>query len=196
MGSYNRKSIMRKAIKTRAFSKAAQKKVINNLRRAKRVMLEEFDSHPVTKEISQGSKGINLTKTLGGYGNLFSFIGFNENSNPVEKVRNFLGYWPRIKGKRVSGNKHYYIISIPDVADFGVVASMPWEMGRSWVEGVETGISGFGYYMANVFGKDIKSRSGSAIQIDNRIRSEHYRPTPYLAPIIKKLVIAILAGYK
>ena len=40
----------------------------------KRVMLAEFDAHPVTKEIKTGPDAQNSSKTLGGYGNLFSFI--------------------------------------------------------------------------------------------------------------------------
>ena len=41
-----------------------------------RQMLREFDSHPVTTEISSGPKAGNTSNTLSGRGNLFSFIGF------------------------------------------------------------------------------------------------------------------------
>jgi len=42
----------------------------------KGVALKEFDKHHVTRELSQGPAGVNLSNTLNGVGNLFSFIGF------------------------------------------------------------------------------------------------------------------------
>lgn len=194
MGSYNKKSIRKKALRTKSFSKAAEKKIIHNLTRARRVMLNEFDGHPITREILQGASGTNVSKTLSGYGNLFSFIGFSAGSNPIGKVRSLLIQYPRIKGKGGTRNKKYFLISIPDTEDFRMVAGMPWESGRSWVEGIETGISGFGYYMANLFGEDIKSRSGSAVQMNQKIRGGNYKPAPYISGIINKLIVAILAG--
>ena len=39
-------------------------------------MVEEFRSHPVTSELNDGPNASNTSGLLGGYGNLFSFIGF------------------------------------------------------------------------------------------------------------------------
>jgi hypothetical protein len=78
---------------------------------------------------------------------------------------------------------------MPKIEDFRMVASMPWESGRSWVEGVETGISGFSYYMANLFGQ--KSRSGTAVQSENKIRTGSHRPMPYITPIIQKFIYGL-----
>ena len=195
MGSYNKKSIKQKALKTRTFSRAAEKRVRQNIVRAQKEMLKEFDSHPATQELLQGADGANITKTLGNYGNLFSFIGFGEHERPVEKVRNLLIKFPRIKGGgQFRKDRYYFNVSIPTVEDLRFVAAMPWEAGKSWVEGIETGISGFGYYMSKLFGDSNKSRSGSAIQVDARIRGGDYKPTPYMSIITKKLITLILAG--
>ena len=70
---------------------------------------------------------------------------------------------------------------------------MPWEMGRSWVEGIETSISGFSYYMANLFDVN-KSRSGSAIQSEHEVRKAVYKRMPYMSEILKKFDTRLLGG--
>jgi hypothetical protein len=65
---------------------------------------------------------------------------------------------------------------------------MPWEMGRSWLDGVEEGISGFSNYMYTLF-KSGRSKMGA--QINNKIRSANYTPVGYLTPILRKFVINI-----
>jgi hypothetical protein len=196
MGKYNINSIKRKVLKSRAFTKGATRKVNQSLIKAKSLMLNDFDSHPVSKEISQGAEGRNLSNTLGGYGNLFSFIGFGSGSSPITDVRNILAQYPDISNIRMSGSKLVVDISIPTLNDLALASRMPWESGRSWVSGVETGISGFSNYMYNVFGEGSKSRSGKAVQASKQIRPGSYRPVPYVSEIIKKLVVNITAGIK
>jgi len=53
-------------------------------------MVNEFENHPVTKEIESGPEATNITNTLGGAGNLFSYIGFEEGSNPIEVIKDIL----------------------------------------------------------------------------------------------------------
>ena len=55
--------------------------------RAKTEMISEFESHAVTQEIEAGPEGKNSSSTLGGYGNLYSFIGFYQGSSPIETLR-------------------------------------------------------------------------------------------------------------
>tara|TARA_Y100000593_G_scaffold95031_1_gene198598 strand:- start:81591 stop:82175 length:585 start_codon:yes stop_codon:yes gene_type:complete len=194
MGKYNIKSIRRKVVRSRKFSQAAQQRVVQNLNKAKRQIVSEFDNHPITRELEQGDGGGNISKTLGGYGNLFTFIGFNQGSDPVAAVRTLLLTIPQIRNQKTTGNRISFVVSVPQIEDFRAVAKMPWEGGRSWVEGVESGISGFGYYMANLFGKNIKSRSGSAIQSKNKVRTSSYRPMPYMTPMLNKFMTIALRG--
>ena len=195
MGSYNKKSIARKVIRSKAFAKGAERRMASNLTKAKRIMVNEFDNHPVTREISQGPGGMNLTRSLGGYGNLFSFIGLEEDDSSVSKVRSLLMQIPKITGKKTSKNGISFTVSVPTVKDFRAVSRMPWEMGRSWVEGVETGISGFSYYMGNLFGRNMnKSRSKTAIQADHEVRAGAFRPMPYMSEILRKFAIVMFRG--
>ena len=160
----------------------------------KGVALKEFDRHPVSREIAQGPEGVNVSNTLSGEGNLFSFIGFSKTSDPLGPVREVLksnlNLTSRQKKKRgakgmVSG--YSYQLSFPTFAAFDLVARMPWESGNSWVEGVEKGISGYSNYMYFKFGdgKDLKkSRSGKALQVKKSANSGIFKTTPYITEIL------------
>ena len=162
----------------------------------KGIALKEFDSHPVTKEISQGADGVNLTNTLSGKGNLFSFIGFSKSSDPLGPVREVLKSSLNLsrKQRKKKGAKgmvagYRYELSFPTFASFDLVSRMPWESGNSWVEGVEKGISGYSNYMYFRFGegKDslkAKSRSGKAIQVKKNINAGVFKTTQYITEIL------------
>ena len=164
----NKASIKKRVANSAAFKKAADWHAKRRFNKEKRKLLEEFALHPVTLEIEDGAGGKNLSGTLRDYGNLFTIIGFPESTNPTELVRDFL--ISAIKMKRVSskGNLNVnYNITVPSLSDFKV-AKMPWEGGSNWVQNVETGISGFNYFMSKASNV---SRSGEGIQIDNKLRS-------------------------
>jgi hypothetical protein len=88
-----------KAIKVTLDKKRLQKNIFNDGQRviksmiypvveakinaAQKEMIEEFQNHPVTREISAGENASNSSGLLGGYGNLFSFIGFDQGSDPI-----------------------------------------------------------------------------------------------------------------
>jgi len=136
---------------------------------AKKQLISDFDKHAVTRELIAGPDSGNLSDTLGGYGNLFSYMGFPSGATPTTAVRNFL--IQAIKLKRSSnraGLNVNYNINVPSLKDFSF-ASMPWETGKNWVEAVETGVSGFSYYLARAAAA---SRSGTAIQIDGTLRAK------------------------
>ena len=63
------------------------------------------------------------------------------------------------------------------------IAPSPWG-GRSWVRGIERGISGLGYFLYNRQGF-AGSRSMTGIQSDYKVRSLAYRPVKYMSSILK-----------
>jgi len=160
----------------------------------KGVTLKEFDSHPVTKELMLGPGAPNLSNTLNGIGNLFSFIGFYKSDNPIGPVRDILkssltliGRQKKRRGSR--GIKSFsYEISFPSLASFDLVSRMPWESGNSWVVGVERGISGFSHFMYLKHGADQemteKSRSGKGLQSRKTLNIGIFKPTPYITDIL------------
>jgi len=151
----------------------------------KQIMLKEFDNHPVTQEIKAGADSDNLSKTLGGYGNLFSFIGFAKGSDPIGALRSMLDFPVKISKKASSKTKGRYSFSIdvPNTREIEAETPLPYEPSRSWVKGIERGISGIGYY---IYKKINSSRSGSGVQSQKQLRGGRFGNTSYLTKILDK----------
>jgi hypothetical protein len=162
----------------------------------KQEMLNEFDNHPVTKEIENGPDASNISNTLAGEGNLFSYIGFNEGDNPTEVVRDILNNSVKVDSRaKISadskGLKINFPISAPTLSEIESQTPMPFEGGRSWVRGIEKGISGFSNY---IFRKFIQgSRSGTGIQTESEVRTGSFKPTSYMKQILNKFYLKINA---
>ena len=179
----NKKIIDGKVSKARSFEREARKKIQQRLKQSKKELLKEFDNHPVTKELKEGAAAQNYSGTLGGYGNLFSFMGFGEGVDPTNAVRNFLESFIVIKRRgKVTGAGLEFTVKTPTIQDFDF-AKMPWESGNSWVRSVETGMSSFSYYMHKAYEA---ARSGAGIQIDNKLRKKSSKGVSYMRGILKE----------
>lgn len=159
----------------------------------KRKLLSDFDSHPVTKELEGGPQASNLSGTLGGQGNLFSFIGFPASSKPTEIVRNILEEGvlliPRDTTSSIASVRFRYTILLPRER-LESETPMPFETGNSWLFGIERGISGFSHYVYT--NKDIlASRSGKGIQASAPIRGATFNPTPYVGAMLQKFLLQV-----
>jgi hypothetical protein len=178
-------AISKPAIRQRVYAEAA-KRIHAAVKRAHQQMLQEFESHPVTQEIDSGPNGYNQSGTLGGYGNLFSFIGFEEGMDPVSPIRFLLKKALQIK--KIDKNQQNiimeFLVELPSKEDIFQATPMPWASGRSWAEGIEKGISGLGMYL-NV--ESFGSRSGEGVQSKNKVRSGGFRNTQYLSNILNNL---------
>jgi len=158
--------------------------------------LKDFDRHPVTRELKQGPDGINLSLTLGGVGNLFSFIGFYSTDDPIGPVRDVLKSYLNLSGRqrkikgRMGVKAYRYSLTFPTLGAFDVAGKMPWEIGNSWVKGIEKGISGFSNYMYFRSGEGRflkeKSRSGKALQSRREVNIGFFKPTKYISEILDK----------
>ena len=176
------KSLGSKEMKTRAY-KIVQDKVAE----ADRKMVQNFDSHVVTREINSGPDSSNISGTLGGYGNLFSFIGFPKGSSPTDIVRAYMRKGTRVyRTARVTTNPNFvemaFRIKAPSLQDIEGITPSPWD-GKSWIRGVERGISGLGYYINE---ESKGSRSGKGYQSSKEIRGYIYKPIKYITSIIEK----------
>lgn len=197
------KSRLSKAISTnprvvKTIREQTKKIVDEYVEKSKQEMINEFEDHVVTKEIEAGPEASNISNTLAGQGNLFSYIGFNENDNPTENVRGILNSSVRVENKptiTVAGKnlKVNFPVVGPSFNDIESATPMPFEGGRSWVRGIEKGISGFSYY---IFKKYLKgSRSGTGLQTESEIRTGSFKPTSYLSVILKKFYSKVNAKF-
>lgn len=149
----------------------------------KNEFINQFDKHPVTREIEAGHSSSNISNTLGGKGNLFSFIGFEKNDKPTEVIRNLLNSKTHITKILTKKDGSFSTFAqYPMLPEIYAVTPMPWAPGRSWAEGIERGISGLGYYM-NKPGKN--SRSGKGLQSNSLIRNLSFAARPYMSEIIR-----------
>ena len=161
------------------------------IEKAKAQIIAEFDSHEVTKEIQAGPSASNSSNTLGGYGNLFTFIGFDSGSDPITPIRSLLAKSISIKSLRKKRNVFSFVLnfSVPTQEQIENVAPSPWST-ESWVAAVEKGMSGLGKYLSSKEkGRFSTSRSGGAIQANFEIRgSQRSQPVEYISGILRNML--------
>ena len=153
-------------------------KATREFEKIKAKMMEEFETHPVTIEIRSGPDSDNTSGTLGGYGNLFSFIGFPSGDNPMEQVRQML---ESTQLKYINISRHGVVSMIttePSRDQLFEATKMSdfrnaLEGGRSWLDGIETGLSGLGSFLFREEGLNTtESRSGTGLQLKGGKKSE------------------------
>ena len=188
--SINR-SVLMKSLKTFDLSSLkdqALQQAQEEMSKIKQELLEDYNDHPVTKELEAGADSENISQTLNGIGNLTTYIGFQEGSNPTEPVRNKLKTVSLNPKGKVSDNdsnlSFEFEVIAPSIEEIESVGSLPFEQGNSWIRGIENGISGFGAY---IYGRMFKnSRSGKGLQGRKSFRQGNFRPVSYMNEIMNK----------
>jgi len=183
-GKINKKLLEKEILSSTITQQLVLEKVKEEVNKDKELFIQEFNSHPVTQEIQGGATASNSSGTLGGYGNLFSFIGFNKGSDPIGPVRMLI---TKINAASISFSRNKFNIKviIPSIGDFQGVSKMPWEGGRSWLIDIEKGISGLSAYLYRQYNK---SRSGYGLQSDVDYKSTIFRPTKYFVFMYNKFL--------
>lgn len=133
----------------------------------KQQLIRDFLSHPVTQEIMDGPNANNSSGTLNGKGNLFSFIGFDSSDDPIGPIVEILESMTITFDSPIKSGVQFSI-NFPTPQEIFNVTPMPWAAGRSWAKGIESGISGLGFYL---YKKSQASRSGEAIQTSVKLNS-------------------------
>ena len=179
-------NILKKIGKSSKFKKEVNAAISTKFNELKEKTLKEFDGHSVTREIEGGTSATNSSGTLGGYGNLFTFIGFSRASTPIYPLRRTIEkaisfrLLKSVESPAQKKIKFNYRVSVPSEGEIHEASPMPWE-GGSWVEGVEYGMSNFSYYMYKKFGK---GRSGYGLQVDQELRMAIFSPRTYVTGIL------------
>ena len=163
-----------------------EKRIERNFDNIKSQMIRELMNHPVTKEIQQGSASANSSGTLSGYGNLFTFIGFESGSSPIDAIKREFDKTV-IRFRTLTDDGPIWNIYLPAPEDIWDVTPMPWAEGRSWAKGIETGISGVGWYLYNQKKNYPQSRSGPAIQVKSKSSSKvRFKNVKYISDILNR----------
>ena len=138
----------------------------------KQAMVEEFLSHPVTQELSDENSP-NSSSTLGGYGNLFGFIGFSKGYDPIGPVEEKLKELVKLVSVYFDASNSSVRIkyNTPELEDFSEVAQYQgWREGGNWLKGIERGISGLQSFRSTL-GEREAGRSGVGIQMKGKSKS-------------------------
>ena len=184
------KIVFSKDIQSLAYQRASK-----DLEKYKRETVAEFNNHVVTQELDAGADGKNISDTLPGTkedANLFSFIGFSRGDKPTDKIRQILNSEITLSQKPTSrqnekGFLFKFSVNIPTLKEIESQTPLPWETGRSWIKGIERGISGLGYFLSGIFNSPEPSLSGGGIQSKFKVRAGSFAPRKYLSEILKNL---------
>ncbi len=153
---------------------------------AKSQLLQEFDTHPITIEILEGVEAENLSGTLGGVGNLYTFIGFPNGSTPIQAVREILEVSLLLENPTVDNSQLGFDYNFPvylPTEELIAATPMPFETGNSWLVGIENGIAGFSNF---IYRASNASRSGKGIEVKGLVNAGTFQPTPYLLNMLSK----------
>ena len=154
--------------------------VNSNFLELKNELISKFNNHLVTREIEAGPDATNISGTLGGYGNLFSFIGFKKGDDPIQPIRKAFDniVLTSMKVDRKGTSLSY--VMFPSADDIFKITPLPWAEGRSWAKGIESGISGLGYYLNLAE----KGRSSAGLQSEEKVGDGGFRNVKYISALI------------
>lgn len=165
----------------------ADRALNNKFEKNKENFLREIEDDQVSQELAAGNSAPNLSLTLGGNGNLFSFLGFSEGDAPIENLINYLRSAIRkTESKIASVGTDITIRSsviIPSAEELeslngpGEPAHITDDYPNSgWIRAVRRGQGGYTRYLYDVIREFRTSRSGTAIQIKGLVRQGSMLP--------------------
>jgi len=184
-GTINKKLIQKEIFNNRAVKKMVLDIMQKEVEKEKALFQQDFETHPVTQELDGGENASNISGTLGGYGNLFSFLGFNQGANPTAAVKFLIQKITLDRNIQASGNGFRVRVNVPSKDEFGAVSRLPFEGGRSWLLDIERGISGLGAYL---YGRFAGSRSGTGIQSKYNYSNKRFRNVKYFSGMYTKFL--------
>lgn len=173
----------------------------------KEKFLQAFDNHEISQEIKAGAEKEGNVDDV--KGNLFSFIGFESGETPVEDLLYYFEQAISLVNKKgiydnvsktftykIRGPTEEGIKKVTDMANYANANNNTrFGHGLSWVSMIERGIPGLSNYKFSteseeLYGKNSKaeeSRSGTALQRKNQIRSAEYQAKEYLSKLLEIL---------
>ena len=161
------------------------------LKEGQQQLVSSLEAHPITIEIDSGPSASNSSGVLGGYGNLFSFIGFPSGDNPTELIKKIFNEKIKFQVRRLDASGRYKVIFyIPSLEEIYGLTPLPWAAGKSWVDGIEKGMSNLGSYLYSS-SRFTSSSSGTGIQAKNRNSGVRFKNTPYISKLLKDFKVKL-----
>lgn len=183
--------------KSDAFQIAVKRTIKRRFADAKKALLTEFEESLITQEIDEGPEDTtNISNTLSGYGNLFSYIGFNAGDEPCQIIREMISdiSLKRDGGIIKIGNQYFAELNRPYLEDFYNATPLPFLGGRSWILGIETNtVGGVAQYIYNNWPN---GRSGKGVEVKGVYNSLPFSPQPYFTQMYTNFLsrLGVTAG--
>jgi hypothetical protein len=163
--------------------------VRSEFQKVKNKLIRTFSQHLVTKEIESGIGASNISGTLAGRGNLFSFIGFEPSDKPTRVIHDKLNEISIASTVISKNGMSRTTVLFPNAEEIFSATPMPWAQGRSWAKGIEEGISNLGQYL---YKETNTSRSGKGIQSKNQVSGASFSKTHYISKMINEFQSELL----
>lgn len=178
-----KKEINKKASKDKRLESGIYILARDAFNKAKQKLLNTFLEHPVTKELKGGASASSSNGLTSG--NLFGFIGFESNADPVNQLEKSLRsldiniFRRRSVQSQISWS---FKINLPTMEEFYSMTPMPWAQGMSWLREMEgKGIPNLAQYM-NVESEHSRSTAG----IETSKGGSSYLKIAYIKPMVEQ----------
>jgi len=179
MAKFNYRELYRSVASSEVARKRVNTIAENRFNAAKIEMINDFEQNEITQEIKNE-------------GELFGFIGFDQGTDPTAPLQDVLEketVFVSSKLGEASTNKVQYKFSLRiPTESIKKATPLPFEKGKSWAEGIEKGISGFGNFLRGIFKSPDPSHSGKGLQAQNQVRNEEFQRRDYLSKIFRDFV--------
>jgi len=168
----------------RAMGTTIRNYIAPKLQQKQERLVKNFKTNKITVELKAGPTASNTSGVLGGYGTLFSCIGFDAGTDPTDVIEKIFEQKFRFRVRRINKTGKYKItFFIPSIEEIYALTPMPWASGSSWVDGIEKGMSNVGSYLYSSRGFG-QSRAGTGLQAKNKSSGVTFRNTPYITRLL------------
>ena len=158
----------------------------NLFNRAHESMMKDFLEHKITQELKAGNEASNISNTLNGEGNLFTFLGFYVGQDPTWDLEELLNKMYIRKTQQRGNVINFRIENMPTTLQITDATRMNWG-DASWALAVENGDFKGGADLAHFIFKSWEgARSEEGFQVKGyEYSEENFNPQPYLSEIFE-----------
>jgi len=156
----------------------AQRIIEREFNVAKKKLIESFENAPPSlaltevAEMDRSERGENEDGFVE-KGNLYTFLGFEDDRNPVQEVSDVLAYGIELESLSMGAinRKGIYVItgkvSIPTLGEINEQSQLPW-ITRGWIDALTNGIRGLPNFLFGDFSDKAYSLSGGGLEAKTR----------------------------
>ena len=137
-----------------------------------------------------------------GHGNLYAFLGFANDRNPTEEVKDYLEQNVRLKSithGAFNRDGNYVVtgkVEVPTLKEINASSTLDWS-SRGWIDALVNGVRGMPEFLFGMFADNPKSLSGAGIELKKtRVRSDSFKPYNgnYLSQFLERFKVKIRTG--